>query len=80
MKWIKNKAWKVWKTRKTAFIIVSIVWLMYAIKGYLGHEFNTDILDFVYKAGVWILGFGITLVLSDKAADKLAERRGNYEE
>lgn len=68
---MKNKPWKAWKTRKVSFIMVCLVWLSAAILGLSGWEIATDILDFIYKAGVWLLTFGIALVLSDKAVDSL---------
>lgn len=80
MNLIKNKPWKAWKTRKITFIIVSLIWLTYAIIGLFGVEVSVELLDFIYKAGVWLLGFGVTLVLSDKIADKLVDRRSNIME
>ena len=78
---MKNRPWKSWKTRKISFTIVALIWLLYAILGLIGHEFNRDILDFIFNAGVWMLGFGITLVIADKVADKLIKRKvGNDNE
>ena len=78
---MKNKPWKSWKTRKMAFMAVSLIWLAYAILGLVGHEFNSDILNFIFNAGVWMLGFGITLVIADKVGDKLIKRKvGNDDE
>lgn len=74
---MKNRPWKQWKTRKVSFIVVCLVWLSAAILGLSGQEVSIDILDFIYKSGVWLLTFGITLVLSDKVADKLLSRFGN---
>ena len=71
MKWIKNKPWKAWKTRKVSFICVCILWLAVAIKGLLGYNIDQSIIDFIYDGGKWLLTFGIILVLSDKAGDKL---------
>lgn len=60
---------------------VSFIWLAYAVLGLIGHEFNTDILNFIFNAGVWMLGFGITLVVADKVGDKLIRRKaGNDNE
>lgn len=72
---MKNKPWKSWKTRKISFTVVALIWLAYAIKGLIGYEFNSDVLDFIFKAGVWMLGFGITLVIADKVGDKLIKRK-----
>ena len=78
---MKNKPWKAWKTRKISFTVVSLIWLLYAIWGLAGHECNSDILNFIFNAGVWMLGFGITLVIADKVADKLIKRKaGNDDE
>ena len=78
---MKNKPWKSWKTRKISFTVVALIWLSYAILGLIGHEFNSDILSFIFNAGVWMLGFGITLVIADKVADKLIKRKvGNDDE
>ena len=78
---MKNKPWKSWKTRKISFTVVDLIWLLYDILGLVGHEFNSDILNFIFKSGVWMLGFGITLVIADKVADKLIKRKvGNDNE
>ena len=78
---MKNKPWKAWKTRKISFTVVALIWLLYAILGLAGHEFSSDILNFIFNAGVWMLGFGITLVIADKVADKLIKRKvGNDDE
>ena len=78
---MKNKPWKAWKTRKISFTVVALIWLLYAILGLAGHNFNTELLDFIFHAGVWILGFGITLVIADKVGDKLLKRKaGNDDE
>ena len=78
---MKNKPWKSWKTRKISFTVVALIWLLYAFLGLIGHEFNSDMLDFIFHAGVWMLGFGITLVIADKVADKLIKRKvGNDDE
>ena len=78
---MKNKPWKAWKTRKISFTVVALIWLLYAILGLAGHNFNTDLLDFIFPAGVWMLGFGITLVIADKVGDKLINRKaGNDNE
>ena len=71
MKWIKNKPWKTWKTRKVSFICVCVLWLTLAVLGLAGHPIEQGIIDFIYGAGKWLLTFGIILVLSDKAGDKL---------
>ena len=72
---MKNKPWKSWKTRKISFTAVALIWLLYAILGLAGHNFNTELLDFIFHAAVWMLGFGITLVIADKVADKLIKRK-----
>ena len=78
---MKNKPWKSWKTRKISVTVVALIWLLYAILGLAGHEFNSDILNFIFNAGVWMLGFGITLVIADKVADKLITSKvGNDDE
>lgn len=78
---MKNKPWKAWKTRKISFTVVALIWLLYAILGLAGHSFNTELLDFIFHAGVWMLGFGITLVIADKVGDKLLRRKvGNDNE
>ena len=78
---MKNRPWKSWKTRKISFTVVALIWLLYAILGLAGHNFNTELLDFIFKSGVWMLGFGITLVIADKVADKLIKRKvGNDDE
>lgn len=71
MKWVKNKPWKEWKTRKVTFIGVCVLWLALAILGLVGHPVEQGIIDFIYDGGKWLLTFGIILVLSDKAGDKL---------
>lgn len=68
---MKNKPWKEWKTRKKSFLIVGTLWMATAIRGLLGYEISADVLDFIYKGGVWMLSFGIVLVLSDKAGEKI---------
>ncbi len=76
---MKNKPWKEWKTRKVSFIAVSLLWLCTAIQGLSGREISDSIIDFIYKGGTWMLGFGILLVVSDKAAEKIVNiisRRG----
>lgn len=77
---MKNKPWKAWKTRKISFMAVSFIWLAYAVLGLIGHEFNTDILNFIFNAGVWMLGFGITLVIADKVGDKLLKRKAGSDD
>ena len=78
---MKNKPWKAWKTRKISFTVVALIWLLYAILGLAGHNFNTELLDFIFHGGVWMLGFGITLVIADKVGDKLLRRKvGNDNE
>ena len=78
---MKNRPWKSWKTRKISFTAVALTWLSYAILGLIGREFNTDILNFIFNAGVWMLGFGITLVVADKVGGKLLKRKvGNDDE
>ena len=78
---MKNKPWKAWKTRKISFTVVALIWLLYAILGLAGHNFHTELLDFIFHAGVWMLGFGITLVIADKVGDKLINRKaGNDNE
>lgn len=78
---MKNKPWKSWKTRKISFTVVALIWLLYAILGLFGFNFNSELLDFIFKAGVWMLGFGITLVIADKVGDKLIKRKvGSYDE
>lgn len=71
MKLFNNMPWKGWKTRKRAFIGVCLIWLIYAILGMVGVEIDTAFLDFIYKAGTWILGFGTSIVVSDKVAEIL---------
>lgn len=78
---MKNRPWKAWKTRKISFTAVALIWLLYAILGLSGRNFNTELLDFIFHAGVWMLGFGITLVIADKVGDKLIKRKvGNDNE
>ena len=78
---MKNKPWKAWKTRKISFTVVALIWLLYAILGLAGYNFNTELLDFIFHAGVWMLGFGITLVIADKVGDKLIKRKvGSHDE
>ena len=78
---MKNKPWKAWKTRKIYFTVVALIWLLYAILGLFGFNFNSELLDFIFNAGVWMLGFGITLVIADKVGDKLIKRKvGNDDE
>lgn len=78
---MKNKPWKAWKTRKISFTVVALIWLLYAILGLFGFNFNLELLDFIFHAGVWMLGFGITLVIADKVGDKLLRRKvGNDNE
>ena len=78
---MKNKPWKAWKTRKISFTVVALIWLLYAILGLFGFNFNSELLDFIFNAGVWMLGFGITLVIADKVGDKLINRKvGNDNE
>ena len=67
----KNAPWKGWKTRKRAFIGVCLIWLIYAILGMFEVKIDTAFLDFIYKAGTWILGFGTSIVVSDKVAEML---------
>ena len=71
MKLFNNRPWKGWKTRKISFIGVCLIWLIYAVLGMFKAEIDVAVLDFIYKAGVWILGFGTTLVVADKTADML---------
>lgn len=71
MKLFNNVPWKGWKTRKRVFIGVCLIWLIYAILGMFGFEIDTAFLDFIYKAGTWILGFGTSIVVSDKVAEIL---------
>ena len=78
---MKNRPWKAWKTRKISFTVVALIWLLYAILGLAGRNFNTELLDFIFHAGVWMLGFGITLVIADKVGEKLIKRKvGNDDE
>ena len=78
---MKNKPWKSWKTRKISFTAVALIWLLYAFLGLFGFNFNSELLDFIFNAGVWMLGFGITLVIADKVGDKLIKRKvGNDNE
>ena len=78
---MKNRPWKSWKTRKISFTVVALIWLLYAILGLAGQNFNTELLDFIFHAGVWMLGFGIALVIADKVGDKLIKRKvGNDDE
>ena len=78
---MKNKPWKSWKTRKISFTAVALIWFLYAILGLFGFNFNSELLDFIFNAGVWMLGFGITLVIADKVGDKLIKRKvGNDNE
>ena len=78
---MKNKPWKSWKTRKISFTVVALIWLLYAILVLFGFNFNSELLDFIFNAGVWMLGFGITLVIADKVGDKLIKRKvGNDNE
>lgn len=78
---MKNKPWKSWKTRKISFTVVALIWFLYAILGLFGFNFNSELLDFIFHAGVWMLGFGITLVIADKVGDKLLRRKvGNDNE
>lgn len=65
----KNAPWKGWKTRKISFTGVCLVWLIYSILGMFKVEIDTAFLDFIYKAGTWILGFGTALVTADKVAE-----------
>lgn len=69
-----NRPWKEWPTRKVSFTVVSLLWLAYAIAGMFGIEPNETITKtIVFEGGKWILTFGIILVLSDKAGDKLTQ-------
>ena len=78
---MKNRPWKSWKTRKISFTVVALIWLLYAILVLAGHNFNTELLDFIFHAGVWMLGFGITLVSAEIVGDKLIKRKvGNDDE
>ena len=78
---MKNRPCKSWKTRKISFTVVALICLLYAILGLFGFNFNSELLDFIFKAGVWMLGFGITLVITDKVGDKLIKRKvGSYDE
>ena len=72
---MKNKPWKSWKTRKISFTAVALIWMAYAVLGLFGFDFNSELLDFIFKSGVWMLGFGITLVMADKVGDKLLKRK-----
>lgn len=78
-KLFNNRPWKEWPTRKLAFTVVSLVWLAYAIAGLTGQDTNETITTtIVYKGGIWILTFGIILVLSDKVAEKLLKLFKNH--
>lgn len=79
-KLFKNAPWKTWKTRKIAFISVCLIWIMYAIRGLLGLEIDSSILEFVYEAGVWILGCGTVIVVSDTVSDKILLHNTNNEQ
>jgi hypothetical protein len=73
---MKNKPWKTWKTRKWVFTGVCVLWLATAIRGLLGQPIEESVIDFIYKAGVWLCGFGIGLVISDKVGGMLLKRNG----
>ena len=69
-----NRPWKEWPTRKISFTVVSLLWLAYAIAGMFGIEPNEIITKtIVFEGGKWILTFGIILVLSDKAGEKITQ-------
>ena len=80
MKLFDNSPWKGWKTRKISFTGVCIVWLAYATLGLFKYDIEEPILNFVYKAGVWLLGCGTMLVVSDKFSDKMIRLKGKDEE
>lgn len=50
------------------------MWLIYAVLGMFKVEIDTAFLDFIYKAGTWILGFGTALVVSDKVSETLRSK------
>lgn len=77
---MKNRPWKTWKTRKVTFIAVCLVWLATAILGLTGRPIDASIIEFISSGGKWLLTFGIALVLSDKAADKLLKRKGESDD
>lgn len=73
-KMFSNRPWKEWPTRKVSFTVVSLLWLAYAIAGMFGVEPNETITELiVFHGGKWILTFGIVLVLSDKAGEKVIQ-------
>lgn len=76
----KNAPWKGWKTRKISFSGVCLVWLVYSILGMFKVEIDTMILDFIYKAGTWILGFGTALVTADKMAELMLKVKSKEKE
>lgn len=80
MKWIKNKPWKAWKTRKVTFIAVCILWLVTAVLGLCGRPIDSEIINFISGSGKWLLTFGITLVISDKLAKELRNWKDGCED
>ena len=56
------------------------MWLVYAILGMFKVEIDTAFLDFIYKAGTWILGFGTALVTYDKLAELILKFKTNESE
>ena len=76
----KNAPWKGWRTRKISFVGVCLVWLVYAVLGTLKAEIDVNILDFIYKGGVWILSFGTALVTCDKLSEVLLKIFSKTEE
>lgn len=80
MKLFNNVPWKGWRTRKISFVGVCLIWLIYAVLGMFEVEIEEPVLEFVYKAGVWILGFGTALVTADKVSELLLKIFGKESE
>lgn len=56
------------------------MWLAYSFLGMFKVEIDTAFLDFIYKAGTWILGFGTALVTYDKMAELILKFKTNESE
>ena len=69
-KWLSNKPWKEWRTRKFTFIFALVVFVFYTTIGIimqangllLDSTLTTEVIGFLK----WVVTTGVILVLGDK--------------
>lgn len=84
MKWIKNRPWKKWRTRKITFLFALVSFVAYVIvciimlsnELLLDSTLTTEVLGFLK----WVVTTGCVLVIADKTTSCVKDIKSNHVE